>query len=364
MNILCVINNLEPGGAQRQLVELALGFKEKGHIVTFLTYHHLIFFKPVLIKAGIPVTCISEPKYLKRLLKMRNYIRRGNFDAVLSFLEAPGFICEVAGLPFRKWKLITGERNANLNILKSIKRRSYRWFHVFADYIVANSSLNIQIIRSINPFLSDTKCKVIYNALDFDLWKPDPKYIPRKDGRTKIIVAARHHPQKNLNGLVEAVSLLPENERSKLKIDWYGDQFLEGGYDYILNEARKKIFDYQLEGIFSFYPATEDIRTKIQNADIVGLFSLYEGFPNSVCEGMACSKPVICSAVSDIPKLLSGNHKLLCDPNDYHSICETIMYTLQLSDKELIQIGEDNRRQAERVFAKESIINAYLHLLS
>ena len=31
MKILCVINSLRPGGAQRQLVNLGIGFKEKGH---------------------------------------------------------------------------------------------------------------------------------------------------------------------------------------------------------------------------------------------------------------------------------------------------------------------------------------------
>ena len=35
MNILCVIDILGSGGAQRQLVNIAIGFKERGHTVSF-----------------------------------------------------------------------------------------------------------------------------------------------------------------------------------------------------------------------------------------------------------------------------------------------------------------------------------------
>ena len=49
MKILCVINSLRPGGAQRQLVNLGIGFKEKGHEVSFLAYHNVNFYTTELI---------------------------------------------------------------------------------------------------------------------------------------------------------------------------------------------------------------------------------------------------------------------------------------------------------------------------
>src|SRR5665648_449200 len=111
MNILCVIDSLNQGGAQRQLIGLALGFKEKGHDVSFLTYHDIPFFNHLLDNSGIKITCIVEPRYLIRILKMRVFIREGKYDAVLSFLEASGFICEIVGFPIRKWKIIVAARD-------------------------------------------------------------------------------------------------------------------------------------------------------------------------------------------------------------------------------------------------------------
>lgn len=359
MKILCVIDYLGSGGAQRQLVELALGFKERGHEVFFLTYHQNTFYNSILEKYGIPITCIEESSYLKRLLKMRRFIRQGKYDAVLSFLEAANFICEISGFPSRRWKLVVGERNANPNVLKSAKLKMYRWFHLFADYVVANSHSNMKIVRSINSLLPDSKCKAIYNLVNFNRWKPPSVYTPRKEGKFKLIIAAGHRCQKNLNGLVEALTMLSPAERSRLVIEWYGDSD-----DNSLFDAMIKIKKNHLEEIFLLFPATHEITRKVQEADAVGLFSFYEGLPNTICEGMACGKPVICSAVSDLPIFFNESNKLLCDPADHRSIRDAIIHLLSLSNEQLVAIGKKNLEIAKKNFDKEFIVTEYLELLS
>lgn len=358
MRILCVISSLGSGGAQRQLIGLALGFKEKGHEVSFLTYLHNPFFNHLLENAGIAITCMEESNYLKRLLKMRFYIRNGKYDAVLSFLEASGFICEVAGFPFRKWKLVVGERSTNPDIIKSFVRKAYRWFHLLSDYVVANSHANMKLVETINPLLSKSRCKVIYNIVDLDLWQPSPDYFPRKIGKLRIIIAANSQPYKNLQGLLESLLLLNSSERAKVKFEWYG---IDKAH---LNDEKSKIKEYQLENVISVYPATTDMISITQHADVVGLFSFFEGFPNTVCEGMACCKTIICSAVSDIPNFLSKNKQLLFDPNSQLSIINAIRNVINLSNEELNQIGKENRQCAEMNFNKENIISQYLALFA
>src|SRR6185437_7927887 len=316
MRILCVIDSLGSGGAQRQLVELAKGFKKKGRDVSFLVYHSENFFKDLLDESGIRVKEIIDPNYLSRLIKMRKFIRDGNFDVVLSFLEAANFICEISGLPSRKWKLIVGERSANPKILKSFKLRFYRWFHLFADYGVANSFENLKIVKQINPLLPERKCKVISNMVDLDQWKPSSNYIPLKFNRLKILTAGSHLFNKNLNGLIEGVNELETKEKEKLIINWYGKLGSDSSY----KEGLDLITTYSLENIFNFYPETLELPDRMQEADVVGLFSYYEGLPNVVCEGMATGKPIIASNISDVPLLVSQKNGFLCDPNDFKSI--------------------------------------------
>ena len=364
MNILCVIDNLGCGGAQRQLVELGLGFKEKGHYVVFLTYHYLSFFDSVVEKAEISITCIQEPNYLKRLLKMRRFIRKGKFDAVLSFLEAPNFICEMAGLPYRNWKLVVGERNANPEITKSFKLKMYRWFHILADYIVCNSSSNLKLVRRINRIIPEKKCKVIFNIINFNYWKPIAGFSCRKSSKLNLVIPASLTHKKNLIGLVEALLLLDESDRGRIKIDWYGYMEEEADINGSVSKALKKIETNGLENIINIHPATHDIRIIIQESDAIGLFSLYEGLPNALCEGMACGKPVICSAVSDLTDLLSYDSNLLFDPYNPQSIKQTLSYLISLSNDQLSQIGLKNKIIAKEMFNREIIISDYLKLLS
>ncbi|WP_299576276.1 glycosyltransferase [uncultured Sunxiuqinia sp.] len=359
MKILCVIDSLGSGGAQRQLVNLAVGLKQNGHKVSFLVYHRINFFKDILDENNIAVHEIIAPNHFMRLLKMRRYIRHGNFNSVLSFLEAPNFICEIAGFPRRKWKLVVGERSANPAILKSFKLKAYRWFHLFADYVVANSHANIKMVRKVNPLLASRKCKVIYNIVDFKKWQSNEKFTPQKDGKFNIVIAASHRYLKNLNCLVEAVNLLTKEEKNKLKIDWYGDD----NHDDSKSVALKKIEKYQLDNVFSFHPPTLDINKKIHQADAVGLFSILEGLPNTVCEAMVAGKPVIATRVSDVP-LLILNSNFLSNPFDAQSISKSLSYALNSHPNDLLNEGISNKNIAENIFKTESILQQYLLLLN
>lgn len=359
MKILCVIDSLGSGGAQRQLVNLAFGFKKRGHNVSFLVYHSINFFKEFLDDNNIRVHEIIEPNYLRRLLKMRHFIRHGNFDSVLSFLQASNFICEIAGLPWRNWKLVVGERSANPDNLKSPKLFVYRWFHFLADHVVANSYENIKMVRKINPFLNRKRCHVIYNTVNLKDWKPDVNYIHLKNGKFKLVVAASHRFLKNLIGLIEAVNLLNYAEKEKLRIDWYGSD----GFDQSKTDAIKRIEKYNLTHIFNFFDPTPNIHLVVQQADAVGLFSYYEGLPNTVCEGMATGKPVIASNVSDV-SLLIKNKKLTFDPKSPKEIANALSFLLNSGKRELLKIGGENRKNALMMFGGKEIVNNYLILLN
>lgn len=363
MKILCVIDSLGAGGAQRQMIGLAIGFKEKGHEVSFLTYHHIDFYKSILSSANISVNTIIANNYFLRFKKMRKFIRSGDFDTILSFQESANFICEISGFPRRSWRLIVGERSADPIILKSFIRRILRWFHLLADYVVANSEKNIMLVKKANPVLRKNKCKVIYNLIDLNNWHPDINYTPLKSGKFELVIVGSHNYYKNLNGLIEAINSLSKKDRAKLNVSWYGESITKPYIDNSYIESIEKIKKYHLEDIVSFYPATNAIKKVIQEADGVGLFSFFEGFPNVICEAMTCAKPVIVSNVSDIPLLLPHDTKILCDPNCTESIKKALSYLINLSENDLTRIGLSNYEIAKSKFSKEKIIQEYLTLI-
>jgi glycosyltransferase involved in cell wall biosynthesis len=358
MKILCVIDSLGSGGAQRQLVHLAIGFKEKGHDVSFLIYHNICFFKPELDLYAINVKIIEETNFLKRFLKMRKYIRNLNADGVISFLEAPNFICELSGFPFRKWRLIVGERSTDPRIFKSIKRLFYRWMHVFSDVIIANSYANIKMIKKIVPFLLNNKTHIVYNLLDENYWISSKTYTPLKNGKIEVVVAASHIHYKNSIGLIEAVQRLSASEKKKLRINWYG----KIGNDNSFIEAKKLISSYNLDKLIKFHKPSTNLQSIYSKSDAVGLFSLLEGLPNTVCEGMMMKKPVIASNVSDVPKLINIKEAVF-NPNDINEIKDSLSWLIGLEKDDLLKIGKKNRLNALTLFNKNTIINSYLNQL-
>ena len=360
-NILFFISGLGSGGAQRQIVELSIGFKEMGYNVRFLIYQEKWseYYREYLRNHGVEIDGIFEDNYIKRIWKIRKYLRNNDFNVVIAFLEAPSFIAELATLPSKKWKLIVGERSADPAKHTSLKLKSFLHFHILADYVVANSQANIDIIQKIAPIVSQNKCKVIYNMYDEEHIKPDASYEFYKDGRFHLLVASSHRYLKNLDGLIEGVNLLKRADRVKLKISWYGNS----RFDSSLEEGRKKIIQYGLEDVFSFYDPTLNIYEHMKNADAIGLFSHFEGLPNAICEGMLLGKPVVVSKVSDIPLLFQRGAKgFLCDANSPLTISEALLKILNCTPKELEIMGKENYLLASELFNKKKILDSYQSL--
>lgn len=364
MKILCVIDSLGSGGAQRQLVNLAIGFKELGHDVSFLVYHSHDFYGKLLSEANIPVKTIFEFNYLRRLFKIRAYIRSGGYDTVLSFLDGPNFICEVAGFPWRNWTLIVGERSADPNILKSLKLKTFRWFHLFADFVVANSYKNLSMVREINPLLSKNKCKVIYNTVDFEKWKPSNNFKIRDNGKLSLIVVSNHQELKNAKGLVNALNSLPTEYKNQITVHWYGRRDT--------NELKKAYLEtcqlveiFNLHEVITFFDANPSIHEIVPKYDALGLFSFYEGMPNSICEGMASGKPIISTDVSDIKLMVvNGFNGFIANDCSSEKIKESLIKLLDCSDDDLKRLGNNASQSALQLFQKDKIISEYLNLMN
>jgi glycosyltransferase involved in cell wall biosynthesis len=364
MKILCLIEDLGAGGAQRQLVNLALKLKALGNDVSCLTFFHKDFYLQTIQDAGITYTCIPIKNPLKRIINFRQFIRTGQYDVVIAFLGIPAFLAELAAIPSKKWKLIVGERSANPAILSSTKSRILRLFHLVADHIVANSYTNMKMVRKVNPFLSDKKCHVIYNALDLEKYKPPTDFQFKKENIVRILIAASYRRLKNLMGLIEAVHLLSADEKLRLRIDWYGDRSHNKNPDFILTQAEQRITELNLNAVFTLHPATMQLEEKIQQADVVGLFSYFEGLPNFICEGMACGKPVLTTAVSDLPNLIKDEKNgKLCEPFNSSSITEGIRYFLNTKPEVLERMGQLNRKKATELFDQETVFNEYQKLM-
>ena len=156
--------------------------------------------------------------------------------------------------------------------------------------------------------------------------------------------------------------MLPEELRNRLLINWYGHNKFSY-YDHSLEEGQQKIEAYGLTENFIFHEPTLGIYEHMRQADAIGLFSQYEGFPNAICEGMFLAKPIVSTRVSDIPLLLQEDENaFLCDAASPQSIADALTKFLCATPEQLKRMGETNRHKAQEMFDEDKILNQYEQL--
>ena len=357
--VLCLIDNLGSGGAQRQLVNLAILLKQAGYAVDFAVYRENDFYQPLLDAENIKVHTIKENNPLKLILKMRSYIRRINPDVVIPFLETPGFLACIAKFGDSRWKLITNELSAKLSTFTDRKNRFYNWFERFSDVKVCNSQNAVQMWNHYYPQYHD-KYRVIYNPVLIQN-QPNVSHLYRKDGKLHLVVAASYQELKNPLGLIEAILLLDETEKEKIVIDWYGRVEVTIGNTVIYECAVQMIKANALDSTIRLHHETKKIYDIMSQADVIGLFSTVEGLPNVICEAMMFGKPVIMSKVSDYQILTEGNG-ITCDPTP-EGIALGLRELLQLPPSDLDKMGKLSYEKANRLFSPEAIVKQWIEVI-
>lgn len=358
-NILFISPNLSSGGgggAERQLVNTAVFFKQAGYHVEVVTYAHGDFYANILYEQNIMVHWKKENNYFKRLYLIRKLIRSGKFDAVISFLHSTNFINNFSAIGSKSWKVITGERSSKESTFKSIKGKFFAFFQKFSDNIVCNSDNARRMWIKYYPAYKN-KLQVIYNGVMITTPKVD--YVLRKDNRTKILIAASYQYLKNPFGLIEAVSLLSNDIKEKIKIEWYGMN--KGSRQRVYKEAQELLFKKGLEKTILLNPASDKIYNLMYSADVVALFSRVEGLPNVICEGMSLAKPIIMTRVSDYDTLVDKSNGFLCNWNEPESIASALTKVVELTNDELITLGRNSKLKAELLFSDN--INKWIKLI-
>ncbi len=358
--VLFLADGLGSGGAERQMVTVACLLKKAGYDVYVLCYSKEGFYAKVLIDQRIPIIYKVEKNPLSRMMKIRRYIRNNHFHAVISFLETPNFLNDFAAMGGHNWKVITGERSSKDSTFSSRKSRVYLWFQRYSDVLVCNSENAKKRWEQRKPQYAD-KLHCIYNSVT--LGPIHSTYEPRREGKTHAIVAASHQYLKNAIGLVKALNELDVEERQRIRVDWYGNKVVSGDGTAPFDEANSFVKDNHLERVIEFHDPTNDIADKMNQADVVALFSWLEGLPNTICEGMSLGKPIIMTRVSDYRILVDDNNGFLCDWDCIESIKDALQSMITLPTEKMRSMGECSRKKAIQLFSQEVIVSQWVHLI-
>lgn len=352
--IFLITENLGSGGAERQLSGLAVLLNNCGYQVKVITYIKKQFYESYLREHRVDYELLPQlaNKYL-RIFRLANFLRKHRPDVIISYLPSVNIATCVASL-FFKTNLIVSERNTSQEL--TMKERVLFQLYRLANYIVPNSFSQAKFIETHYPQYKNKIC-TITNFVDVNHFVPSTVLI--KNAIPSIVTVARFAPQKNCLRYIEAIRII-KDRGLKVHFEWYGDTKYMSKY---FQEVMNKIEELHVSDYITIHNPSNNIVEVYQKADVFCLPSLYEGYPNVVCEAMSCALPVICSNVCENPIIVKDNvNGYLFNPLDAENMADTMIKMLSCLPDERLKIGERNRKRVLVDNTQEAFLKRYIEL--
>lgn len=364
MKILCVVDHFGSGGAQRQMTNLACGLKNAGHDVHMYIYHpSQNFFRADVDLVGITVHEVRKGRgfSVKVIWSLMRLLKRGHYDAAISFLSAPNIYLELASIVVPKTKVIVSERSSALAERRGLKEITSRALHVLADAVVANSISHATWLAR-HSWLSG-KVKAIYNGYPLE---PERITGEEKAPLLSLLVIGRIGPEKNGIRLVQALDIFHRKHGYVPKVNWAGREDRSGaGVEYFQRLLETLNMYPIVKSNWSWLGERTDISSLIKEHRALVHASIYEGLPNAVCEAFIAGRPVLASNVCDHPLLVQeGIRGYLFDPFDPESIANSIERMANLNDVQWNELAVNARNYAERHLGVRRMVREYESVLT
>tara|TARA_R110000824_G_scaffold288508_3_gene476791 strand:- start:125501 stop:126649 length:1149 start_codon:yes stop_codon:yes gene_type:complete len=365
MKILCVIDSLGSGGAQRQMSYLVAGLKQKSHQVELFLYHPgQNHFRSDIDNYEIPIHEVPRSGHkgfsISVLWSLFRQSRQG-FDAIISFQPTANIYSVMANVLNFRCKLIICERSAWAAPRGRIKRLLSWCAAIGANHVVCNSYSHAAHLSQL--FCMSRRVHAIWNGY--------PKLPIMERGQCisgqlqEILIASRVSPEKNGLRLLEALALFFARNGWIPRVSWAGRKETDESsqnYYRVMEEFLTR--NPVIASNWNWLGEVKDIQQLYAESDVLILPSLYEGLPNVVCEAMMTGCPVIASNVCDHPKLLGVEERgLLCDPLSPISICTALERFNVMSMEMKIQMVRQARDYVERYLGIERMVDSYEQLL-
>jgi glycosyltransferase involved in cell wall biosynthesis len=240
------------------------------------------------------------------------------------------------------------------------RRFSYPRSARAADAIIINSeSLRSEIQQYLD--VDPRKLKLIYEAVDHDLFKPGDADEARarvaSRGVTKpfVLFVSSLWPYKNCEGLLRAWALARgELEGRQLAVvgapryEAYTDSLRSLAADLGITSDVVFVGGVPLEETVNFYRA----------ADLFVYPSLNETFGLPILEAMACGCPVVTSDISAMPET-AGGAAILADPKEPAAIAKAIVEAVGPGRDHLRELGLKRASQFTWAATAASTLDVY-----
>ena len=334
ISVVLLARSLEVGGAERQLVGLARGLRERGHLVKIVLFYRRGALLADLEGSGIPIVDLRKAgrwDIVRFLLRGAVALRRERPQIIYSFLGGANLVaCAIR--PFvRGSRFVWSIRASNMDLdsYDWVRRLAYRLecrLSRTPDLIIANSSAGAA--HSVGNGFAHDRIVVIPNGIDTDRFKPDPgrRAAQRsawglRGNQIAVGLVARLDPMKGHKIFLKAAQLAgSKNPEMRFFCVGSGPQM----------QSLELIADELGLGDRLVFTGESEPVAALNALDIACSSSLWgEGFSNSIAEAMACGLPCIVTDVGDSGQIVGATGTVV-PPGSATAIANAILRQAEL----------------------------------
>ncbi len=303
MDVVFLTTSLERGGAETQLVRIALHLKRRGWSVGIATMMPSTAFVEEVAAAGIPLVACGSGKSrfpFGMAITLIRQLRAWRPRALVTFnfpADAVGRLCgRLAGCRHILATLRTSR------VKNGLRKAFYRRTEFLVRTTLSNSQAAADSLMG-QGLLSPHKVVTIPNGM---IAADYPHPAPRAEVRAELgvpegaflwMAVGNLRPAKDYPTLLAAVARLAEGAVRPFEVVVVGGGEL---HESLESQARS----LGLAGRVRFLGARADVSRLLKAADAFVLSSAWEGMPNTVMEAMATGLAVVATDVGGVRELV------------------------------------------------------------
>lgn len=356
IRLVCIIDHLNAGGAQRQLIELVRHLPRERFAATVISLStNQVELVDALRREGIPVVTIAQSgkwswSCVSQLLQ---HLRAARPDIVYTWLFTADlygrFAARLAGVPV----VISAVRSVEPD-----KPSHYvavdRWLARMTDAFTVNAhAIGEVLIR--RERIPPSKIHFVPNGVDLEAFDPS-----RVNGavRRRLEIG----PEAPVIGTVGRLAPVKDHETfvraaARVTREIPDARFLIVGRGPLREELMQLARRLGIESRVRFLEQESEMPEVFAALDLAVVSSRYEGCSNAILEAMAMAKPVIATAVGGNPELVIPDETgLLVPPQDPDRLGEA-MLALVHDRARAERMGQSGRRAITARFSVQRMVD-------
>jgi len=350
-NLMFVIETLEIGGAERQLLELIKGLDRNVYNPIVVCFRRTPGLAKEVTALDIPVYYAIrkwrwDPSVVWKIIKL---IRANNISLIHAYMPLAGIYGSAAAMISGVPIVNSSIRNAKVPTLYEMALLKCSF--ALSDVVLANSNTGKKVFSK----LSRGKIKVIYNGIDYSRFnKPIDIQNKKRDLNLErfdfvVSMVARLEEVKNPVMFVRVARIVSEALPNTA--------FLVVGDGSMRKALEQVIITLGLNLNVFLLGSRTDIEEILQITDIGVLTSNSEGLPNTIIEMLASGVPVVATNCEGVREILDHGQTGLCvEINNELSMAEQIIRLLR-DDKLRSVMGLKGKQEVQSRFSLKEMVD-------